>query len=59
MLPAPHLLRQLKVIIDCKRFSCRLIKFYIAEEVVGCHPLDLVLVWKMERIAYLYHLSER
>jgi len=59
MVPVQHFLRQLKGIIDWKRFACRLIKLYKGEGVVGRPPFDLALVLKMERIAYLYHLSER
>jgi IS5 family transposase len=59
VVPQGHFLRQLKKIIDWKRFTRKLLKLYEGGGIVGRPPFDPALVLKMELIAYLYNLTER
>jgi IS5 family transposase len=59
IVPANHFLRQLRLIIDWKRFTRRLINLYKGEGVVGRPPFDPAQLLRMELICYLYNLSER
>ncbi|MBT0160938.1 transposase [Candidatus Bathyarchaeota archaeon A05DMB-2] len=59
VVPPQHFLRQLKQMIEWKRFTRKLLKLYKGGGVVGRPPFDPALVLKVELIAYLYNLTER
>jgi IS5 family transposase len=57
--PQQHFLRQLKEVIEWRRFTRKLLRLYKGGGVVGRPPFDPALVLKMALLAFLYNLSDR
>lgn len=59
VVPQDHFMVKLKELIDWRRYSRKLIKYYRGNGEVGQTPYDPALLLKMLLISYLYNISER
>ncbi len=59
IVPRDHFMVKLKELIDWRRYSKKLIKYYKGNGEVGKAPYEPALILKMLLISYLYNISER
>ena len=59
IIPKDHFLVKLKELVDWRRYTRKLIKYYKGNGVVGQAPYEPALILKMLLLSYLYNISER
>jgi IS5 family transposase len=59
IVPRDHFMVKLKELVDWRRYSKKLIKYYKGNGEVGQAPYEPALILKMLLISYLYNISER
>jgi len=59
VIPPDHFMVKLKGMVDWRRYTRQLIKYYKSDGGVGQSPYDPALLLRMLLICYLYNISER
>ena len=59
LVPKGHFFRKLNDLLDWRKYSQKMMRWYKGRAEYGRPPFDPVVLLKMQLIAYLYNLSER